>query len=51
LTNVGITRFRQCRDLVRESEIAGRVSGIKRSVYITPKSPKSGSKSGFFIFE
>ena len=40
LTNVRITRFRQCRDLVRESEmfikdkakIAGRVSGIKRSV-------------------
>ena len=40
LTNVRITRFRQCRDLVRESEmlikdkakIACRVSGIKRSV-------------------
>jgi len=40
LTNMKITRFRQCRDLVRESEIlienkakiASRVSGIKRSV-------------------
>jgi len=40
LTNVRITKFRQCRDLVRESEmfikdkakIAGRVSGDKRSV-------------------
>ena len=40
LTNVRITRFRQCRDWVRESEmfikdeakIASRVSGIKRSV-------------------
>ena len=40
LTNVRITRFRQCRDLVRESEmfikdkakIACRVSGISRSV-------------------
>jgi len=40
LSNVRITRFRQCRDLVRESEmfikdkakIAGRVSGIKRRV-------------------
>ena len=40
LTNVRITRFRQCRDLVRESEmfikdkakIACKVSGIKRSV-------------------
>ena len=40
LTNVRMTRFRQCRDLVRESEmfikdkakIACRVSGIKRSV-------------------
>ena len=40
LTNVRITRFKQCRDLVRESEmfikdkakIACRVSGIKRSV-------------------
>ena len=37
LTNVRITRFRQCRDLIRESEmfikdkakIACRVSGIK----------------------
>ena len=40
LMNVRITRFRQCRDLVRESEkfmkdkakIMSRVSGIKRSV-------------------
>ena len=44
LTNKRMTRFRQCRDLVRESEmfikdkakakakIACRVSGIKRSV-------------------
>ena len=40
LTNVRIPRFRQCRDLVRESEmfikdeakIASKVSGIKRSV-------------------
>ena len=40
LTNVRITRFRQCRDLVRESEmfikdktkIACRVRSIKRSV-------------------
>ena len=40
LTSVRITRFRQCRDLVRESEmfikdkakIACRVSGIKRTV-------------------
>ena len=38
LTNVRITRFRQCRDLVRErkdkdkAKIACRVSGIKRSV-------------------
>ena len=40
LTNVRVTTFRQCRDLVRESEmfikdkakIAGRVSGINRSV-------------------
>ena len=40
LTNVRITRFRQCRDLVGESEmfikdkakIACRVSGINRSV-------------------
>ena len=42
LTNVRITRFRECRDLVRESEmfikdkakIAGRVSGIKRRTCI-----------------
>ena len=40
LTNVRITTFRQCRDLIRESEmfikdkanIVCRVSGIKRSV-------------------
>ena len=40
MTNVRITIFRQCRDLVREIEmfikdkakIASRVSGIKRSV-------------------
>ena len=40
MTNVRITRFRQCRDLVRESEmfikdkakIASTVSGIKRSI-------------------
>ena len=40
LTNVRITRYRQCRDLVRESEMfikdkaktACRVSGINRSV-------------------
>ena len=40
LTNVRITRFRQCRDLVRESEMfikdeaktVSRMCGIKRSV-------------------
>ena len=53
LTHVRITRFRQCRDLVRESEIfikdeakiTSRVSGINRSVMCFSKFRFSGVKS------